>query len=264
MPSSSSQHFSFSFSWLLSRLLLLVYNQMINKLLDLPNASDAYMRSGGVLLVLEEGVAMICHSQILSLHSSVFFKMFEDLASKHDKRTRIPLSGFTESQCSDVLAYLYHNGVASRNAVFWGTDRQSLEEAVAVTRFAHAYDVQHALRHVEAYLTAHVKACCDGKECGDGRTSKKCSTEELLAWALMADKFDMHELCGHCDRAMMMEWEHFQDKPEQADQLSSSALQRIAKGLNKALLVAGRHYSRQYPDVKGVIAWRRQKQSADE
>ena len=63
---------------------------------------------------------------------------------------------------------------------------------------------------------------------------------------------------------MMMEWEHFQDKPELADQLSSGALQRIAKGLSKALLVAGRHSSRQYPDVKDVIAWRRQKQSADQ
>ena len=54
---------------------------------------------------------------------------------------------------------IYSNGVASKNAVFWDPEPASFIEAVAVARFAHAYDVPHALRHVEAYLTAHVKAC---------------------------------------------------------------------------------------------------------
>lgn len=66
----------------------------------LPKFSEAYMESGDVLLVLDDGVAMICHSQTLSMHSRVYCKMFEDLASEHDKRTRISLPDFTESQCT--------------------------------------------------------------------------------------------------------------------------------------------------------------------
>ena len=157
---------------------------------------------------------------------------------------------------------LHSNGMANQDAVFWGTEQERLEQAVAVAHFAHAYDVPHALRRVEEYLTAHMQACYDSKDCNDGSISKKCSTERLLEWAIMADKFDMHDLCGHCERAMIMEWDQFEDKPDLLDQLSSGALQRIAKGLNKALLVAGR-YSRQYPDVKDVTAWRRQTRSAE-
>ena len=80
--------------------------------LNLRNAPKTYMSSGDVLLVDEDGIAIVCHSQILSLHSSVFCKMFEDLASERGKRTRIPLPGFTGSQCLDVLAYLYRQGPA--------------------------------------------------------------------------------------------------------------------------------------------------------
>ena len=31
-----------------------------------------------------------------------------------------------------------------------------------------------------------------------------CKT--VLEWAIMADKYDMQELCGHCERAMAMHW----------------------------------------------------------
>ena len=91
----------------------------------------------------------------------------------------------------------------------------------------------------------------------------------------MADKFDMHELCGHCERAMVMYWESFQDKPHLVDQLSRGALQRTAKGLNWTLLAStehpsgnvscsykepGKYYTPQrYPTVQDVIAWRQQK-----
>ena len=63
----------------------------------------------------------------------------------------------------------------------------------------------------------------------------------VLAWAVMADNFDMQELCGQCERAMVMHWETFQDQSELIDQLSSGALQRIAKGLNAIVLAPAAH-----------------------
>ena len=100
----------------------------------------------------------------------------------------------------------------------------------------------------------------------------------LLVWAIMADKFGMAELCGHCELALMKFWDCFHASPE-ADQLSSGALQRIALGLNKTLLAlraqvnqlsrrdpcfqeAPYHEEResQYPGVHEVIAWRQEKQ----
>lgn len=106
-------------------------------------------------------------------------------------------------------------------------------------------------------MTAHMKARYKSDGYDGGGTGKKCYKKQVLVWALMADNSDMHELCGHCERAMMMEWEHFANKPALADQLSSSAVQRIAEGL---LLISGRYYPRRYPDVEDFIAWRHQKQ----
>lgn len=221
------------------------------KRIVLPKFSETYMESGDVLLVLDDGVAMICHSHILSVHSSVFRKTFEDTASEDDKRTRISLPNFTESQCTVVLAWLYQNDLDGKPAVFYTQqEAATLVEAVAVARFVHKYDVPHALRHVEAYMTAHMTVRYMSDNYDDGRCYKK----QLLVWALMADKLDMHELCGHCERAMMVEWEHFAYRSELADQLSGSALQRIAKGL----LIYGRYYPHRFPDVSDFMAWRHQ------
>lgn len=83
----------------------------------------------------------------------------------------------------------------------------------------------------------------------------------MLSWALMADKFDMHELCGHCERAMMMHWSHFDDKAKLGDQRSSSALLRIAKGLNQTMLSSTGYSYCNVPDVHEFIARRPQKQT---
>lgn len=75
----------------------------------------------------------------------------------------------------------------------------------------------------------------------------------------MADNFGMHELCGQCERGLMMYWERFHDAPELVGQLSSSALQRIAKGLSSTLLAereAGAPGYHKYPSVRDFIAWR--------
>ena len=180
-----------------------------------------------------------------------------------------------------MLAFLYGNGVPSKSAVLSAGEPASFEDFVAVARFAHAYDVPH----VDAYLTAHVQAQCLSRDHCSLRALTGCSCEKLLAWALMADKYDMHELGGHCERAMMMNWSSFHGKPELVDQLSSSALQRIAKGLSNTLLAPIesipycdstfpkpksidysahqveeqiRRSRQQYPDTRDFIAWRQQ------
>ena len=124
----------------------------------------------------------------------------------------------------------------------------------------------HALRHIEAYLTAFMITGFQTKEC-----FLVTSDEVVLEWALMADKFDMHELCGHCERAMVMCWDSYHKKPELIDQLSSGALQRIAKGLHftqnrcptcgyYSNITAHHPTFHKYPDACHISAWRQQKQ----
>ena len=81
----------------------------------------------------------------------------------------------------------------------------------------------------------------------------------MLEWALTAEKFGMHELHDQCERAMVMYWECFQNRPDLVDQLSSSALQRIAMGLNRALFTTT-SANHKYPDVREFAAWREEKQ----
>ena len=73
------------------------------------------------------------------------------------------------------------------------------------------YDAPQALQRVQVYLTAFMSACFESKDPAE-LTGETCA-EVVLAWAVMADKFDMHELCGHCERAMVMHWDQFQDTP---------------------------------------------------
>ena len=67
----------------------------------------------------------------------------------------------------------------------------------------------------------------------------------------------MHELRGHCERAMAMHWQCYQERPDLLDQLSSSALQRIARGLHEALwaTTGGSIHTNKFPDAREFIAW---------
>ena len=59
-----------------------------------------------------------------------------------------------------------------------------------MARFAHKYDVPHALQHVAAYLTGFMVA-------SKNHTLKNAgsqSVEEVITWAVIADKFDLQAL----------------------------------------------------------------------
>ena len=217
------------------------------------------MKSADALLVLDDGAAIQCHSQILSMHSTVICSMLSDL-TQHDGKVNIPLPGFTEAQCSALLAYIYCNGLNSTGAAFATQGRAHLDAAVSVARFAHTYDAPHVLRHIEAYLTAFMEANFSHMVLSVGNSGKPgiCTSRDLLEWAVMADNFDMHELRGRCERAMVMSWDQYQDRPHLLDKLSCSALQRVAKGLNRTLLASQKRHpgsALEYPAVQEVIAW---------
>ena len=231
------------------------------KALSLPNVPEEYFKSADVLLVLSDGTAILCHSQILALHSAVFRNMLADLpARQSDGRVRVPFSDFTEAQCSALLAYLYCNGLSCKGAAFGDNSTASQDAAVAVARFAHAYDAPHALQHVQVYLTAFMDSHYRNK--GQAVVTAKTWSRSVVPWAVMADKFDMLELCGHCERALVMYWKTIEDRSDLVGQLTSNALQRIAKGLNRALLaaIAGPHSRLSYPDAQHFIAWRKGEQ----
>ena len=224
-----------------------------------PDVSDAWFKSADVCLVLDDGTAIPCHSDVLSMHSAVIGNMLEDVASQHDqenKMVELPLPDFSEAQCTALLRYLYHHSVPTEGAAFESDDTASLEAAVAVARFAHTYDVPHALRHVEDYLSAFM-----GKRFSTSRESPAAIMETydevVLKWAVMADVYDMQELCAHCERAMMKHWNFYQNKPDLVDQLGSRALQRISKGLYHTLRPPmGCNYTGLYPSVFDFMAWR--------
>ena len=220
------------------------------------------MKTADVLLVLDDGAAILCHSQILSMHSAVICNMLADLA-QHEGKVNIPLPGFTEAQCSALLAYLYANGLTRKGTAFATQGRADHDAAFAVARFAHTYDAPHVLQHVEAYMTAFIlnfkKSCriepVKADTPGGGPT---CTFKETLDWAVMADKFGLHELRGHCERALMLSWNWFQDRPDLLDNLSCSALQRISKGLNTTLLALEKGHPEsalEFPAAQEVIAW---------
>ena len=276
---------------LISRLLHLAHFSMEDvKKLSMPNVSEDFTESADAVLVLDDGKAIPCHSQLLLLHSAVLRNMFADLpACKHDKKTEIPLKDFTEAQCSALLAYFYSNGVYGKGAAF----AKHIDAAVDVARFAHTYNAPHALQQVQAYLIAFLDESLKVNEKWTGFVGKSSLSDQqtgklyensLLDWALMADRYDMPKLCGHCERTMVQFWNCFHDKPELIVQLSSGALKRIAKGLSRTLLAprgktpiyrsSGKddqypakevdeiiERARQnYPDVDDFIAWRQEEQ----
>ena len=230
------------------------------KALSLPIVPKEFMDTGDMLLVLSDGVAILCHSQILALHSAVFRNMLADKPARQlDGRVEVPLPDFTEAQCSALLCYLYEVGVSCKGAAFEDHSAAAQDAAVAVAQFAHTYDAPHALQHVQVYLVAFMDANFNNKN--SPAVTAEASSANVLPWAAMADKFDMHDLCGHCERALAMHWQYFEDRPDLVGQLSSSALQRIAKGLNRSLLAkAGPYGTLTYPDVQQFIAWRAAKQ----
>ena len=137
---------------------LLIYSMENAKRLSLPNVSEAFMNTADVLLVLNDGVAIQCHSQVLSLHSAVLCNMLADLAdSQRTEKVRIPHPTFTEVQCLALLKYLYAHSVPHEGAAFENHSAASHEAAVAVACFAHTYDAPHALRHVQAYLAGFME-----------------------------------------------------------------------------------------------------------
>ena len=184
------------------------------KLLPVPNTSGAFASIADVLLVLDDRKTMLCHSHILSTHSAELCNMFADLgASQHNERVTLPLADFTEAHCSAILTYLYQNGTTTKGPPFEEHNAADLAAAVAVACFAHTYDAPHALRHVEAYLVAFMhKRFQYGHGCA-GNTGTTCDIN-VLEWAVVADKYSMHELCSHCERAMVMNWGCFQDRPD--------------------------------------------------
>ena len=133
---------------------------------SLPNVLKAFMKGADVLLVLNNGIAIPCHSQILSMHSALFCNMLADLPGLPNEKIKVPLADFTVEQCLVLLAYLYENGSSYKGPAFATHAAADLEAAIAVARFAHTYDVPHALRHVEVYLTAFMDAQSKAKKYG--------------------------------------------------------------------------------------------------
>ena len=136
--------------------------------------------------------------------------------------------------------------------------QQHVVQQFAVARFAHKYDAPLALRHVDAYLRAfmHTHYTCEDRL---KRQKGDCSTAELITWAVLADNFELHELCGQCERTLTVNWKRVRDKPAHFEQLSRGALRRIAKGLHATLLAercAGAKQGRVYPPVRDFVAWR--------
>ena len=119
-----------------------------------------------------------------------------------------------------------------------------------MARFAHTYDAPHVLLQVEAFLIAFMDGSLvtdewenDLREGETGRIYNKT----VLEWAAMADKYGMHKLLGHCKQVMVMYWKSFGKTPGLVDQLSHSALVRIAKAFLTLLAANVPREQRKYP-----------------
>ena len=101
--------------------------------------------------------------------------------------------------------------MSCKGAAFEEHSAAAFDAAAAVARFAHMYDMPHALRHVEAYMAAFLDK--DHNTKGEVVTSggSPFMFRHTSNWAVMAEKFGMHQVRGYCERDMVMYWEHFQD-----------------------------------------------------
>ena len=132
--------------------------------LQLPNVSLRHIASADMLLVLDNGVSVLCHSQIMLLHSAVLCNLMKDSPRQHNGTVMLPLADFTETQCSALLAYLYKNTVSCKGAAFEKHSAAACDAAAAVARFARTCDMLHALRHVQAYMAAFLMRIAIRKE----------------------------------------------------------------------------------------------------
>ena len=83
-----------------------------------------------------------------------------------------------------VLPFMDY-GLTSKGVAFESHDAASVDAAVVVARFAHTYDVPHALKRVQAHLTTFMSARFKNKDCV-GLTNW-ASEKNVLAWAVMAE-----------------------------------------------------------------------------
>lgn len=86
---------------------------------------------------------------------------------------------------------------------------------------------------------------------------------QLIDLHVLSESLDMRELSAQCERAMVMHWDCIDKNPCLVDQLSNSAVHRIASGLwwvqeeYSGKLVKERiAFEPEYPDVEDFMKWK--------
>lgn len=160
------------------------------------------------LVLVVEDVKLPVHSYVLTSNSSVLLSAVKATCSFTPHSKELPLPGDSRADTVVALKYLY----ARKPKIV------SVEDAVALAKFAHKYSIPHLTTHCSTYLVSHAPIM--SPESG------------VFDWTLLAEHNDLKGFLAHCERSITVHFKQLQSAEDgKLFSLSKNSLRRIMLGL---------------------------------
>jgi len=149
--------------------------------------------------------------------------------SLHDQpsneRLRVPLVDDTSSEISTVLGYFYRHCKFSTG--LGPLQLKSPDDARALIKFAHKYNIEGLLPGCEAYLVDEVQKMSPQNEWVLFKRN-----ELVVAWTELAEQCGLKRFLAYCERFMIKDHDEsfWHDPAVKADRLSHDCLLRVLRG----------------------------------
>lgn len=160
-------------------------------------------------LVLVVGDAKLpVHSYVLTSNSSVLLSAVRATCNSTPLSKELPLPGDSRADTVVALKYLY----ARRPEIV------TVEDAVALSKFAHKYSISHMNTECSTYLVSHAPIMLP--------------ESAIFDWTLLAEHNDLKGFLAHCERSITVHFKELQCAEDgKLFSLSKSSLRRIMLGL---------------------------------
>ncbi len=188
--------------------------------------SDVYVGMADTVLVVE-GAELPVHRDLLAANSDVFANLL--ISSLHhqpnDARLRVPLIDDTSSEISTVLGYLYRHCKFSTG--LGPLQLKTPDDARALIKFAHKYNIEGLLPGCEAYLIDEVQ-----KLSPQNKWVLFKRNEIIVAWTELAEQCGLKRFLAYCEQFMIQDGDEsfWHDPSVKSDRLSHGCLLRVLRG----------------------------------
>ena len=162
------------------------------------------------LKLVVEGQDLPAHSYILISKSPVLMAAVAAASSDKQRITRVPLPGESKQDVMTVLKYLYNTN----------SSIQSADDAVAMAKFAHKYNMSELLDQSTKYLVLHVQSL------------GVLSASTVFDWVNFAESNKLGMVLAHCERYIVANFSAVNGEDGgKLFKISNDSLRRIMKGL---------------------------------